>query len=70
MFMAGANSIFTGDKLLTTPNPAFDEDMQMFSQLGLRGKIQFTGEHATLPQLKTSLVPDVAPPASSAQASA
>ena len=27
MFLAGANSIFTGDKLLTTANPAFDEDM-------------------------------------------
>merc|ERR1719498_1613574 len=27
MFMAGANSIFTADKLLTTPNPAFDADM-------------------------------------------
>jgi biotin synthase len=37
MFMAGANSIFTGDKLLTTPNPAFDADMQLFDQLGLKG---------------------------------
>ena len=26
MFMAGANSIFTGDKLLTTPNPGEDRD--------------------------------------------
>ena len=26
MFMCGANSIFTGDKLLTTANPEFDED--------------------------------------------
>lgn len=26
MFLAGANSIFTGDKLLTTPNPKFSED--------------------------------------------
>jgi len=38
MFMAGANSVFTGDKLLTTPNPAFDEDMQLFDQLGLKGR--------------------------------
>ena len=38
MFMAGANSIFTGDKLLTTPNPAFDADMQLFDQLGLKGR--------------------------------
>jgi biotin synthase len=34
-FMAGANSIFAGDKLLTTPNPTFDTDMQMFDILGL-----------------------------------
>eukprot|EP00962_Isochrysis_galbana_P017886 scaffold5144_cov105-Isochrysis_galbana.AAC.4 len=34
MFLAGANSIFTGDKLLTTANPAFDEDMMMFQSLG------------------------------------
>jgi biotin synthase len=26
LFLAGANSIFNGDKLLTTPNPEFDED--------------------------------------------
>lgn len=37
-FMAGANSIFTGDKLLTTPNPEFDEDSAMFATLGLKGK--------------------------------
>lgn len=35
-FMAGANSIFTGETLLTTPNPNFDEDMQMFQLLGLK----------------------------------
>src|SRR5690349_24732709 len=34
-FMAGANSIFAGDKLLTTPNPDFDADMEMFGLLGL-----------------------------------
>jgi len=38
MFMAGANSIFNGDKLLTTPNPAFNEDMDLFNTLGLMGK--------------------------------
>lgn len=37
MFMSGANSIFTGDKLLTTANPEFDEDTKMFDQLGLKG---------------------------------
>lgn len=34
-FFAGANSIFAGDKLLTTPNPAVNEDMDMFEALGL-----------------------------------
>ncbi len=34
-FMAGANSIFSGEKLLTTPNPGFDEDKMMFELLGL-----------------------------------
>lgn len=34
-FFAGANSIFAGDKLLTTPNPDVDEDMNMFKVLGL-----------------------------------
>lgn len=35
-FLAGANSIFAGDKLLTTPNPDLQEDMEMFSLLGLK----------------------------------
>jgi biotin synthase len=34
-FFAGANSIFAGDKLLTTPNPEFNEDKMMFDLLGL-----------------------------------
>lgn len=34
-FFAGANSIFAGDKLLTTPNPNVDDDMEMFKILGL-----------------------------------
>ena len=34
-FFAGANSIFAGDKLLTTPNPDVNEDMEMFKTLGL-----------------------------------
>ena len=40
-FMAGANSIFAGDKLLTTPNPAFDEDHAMFELLGLKPREAF-----------------------------
>jgi len=37
-FLAGASSIFAGDKLLTTPNPEFNEDMEMFKILGLKPK--------------------------------
>jgi biotin synthase len=43
-FMAGANSIFSGDKLLTTPNPAFDEDNAMFQLLGLKPREAFKDE--------------------------
>jgi biotin synthase len=43
-FMAGANSIFTGEKLLTTPNPTFDEDKQMFELLGLKPRESFKME--------------------------
>lgn len=42
-FMAGANSIFAGDKLLTTPNPSLDEDKKMFSILGLKPREAFKG---------------------------
>src|SRR5271154_1494892 len=35
-FLAGANSIFVGEKLLTTPNPAADEDELLLQRLGLR----------------------------------
>lgn len=35
-FMAGANSIFAGDKLLTTANPAYIEDQKMFQILQLK----------------------------------
>ena len=35
-FLAGANSIFYGPKLLTTANPAADHDRQLMDRLGLR----------------------------------
>ena len=35
-FLAGANSIFTGERLLTTPNPAPDEDTELLEDLGLK----------------------------------
>ncbi|QVY64287.1 biotin synthase BioB [Polaribacter sp. Q13] len=41
-FFAGANSIFAGDKLLTTPNPDVNEDMKMFKMLGLKPQKPFT----------------------------
>lgn len=34
-FLAGANSIFHGEKLLTTPNPGRDRDQELFARLGL-----------------------------------
>jgi biotin synthase len=40
-FFAGANSIFAGDKLLTTANPDFNEDMALFNTLGLRAREPF-----------------------------
>jgi len=40
-FLAGAGSIFAGDKLLTTPNPEFSKDMALFSALGLKPKAPY-----------------------------
>lgn len=47
-FMAGANSIFAGEKLLTTANPSFDEDMKMFDMLGLKPREAFKDEKAAV----------------------
>ena len=35
-FMAGANSVFYGEKLLTTPNPEADDDKALFDKLGMQ----------------------------------
>lgn len=40
-FMAGANSIFAGDKLLTTPNPGYIKDQEMFQQLQLKPRAAY-----------------------------
>jgi biotin synthase len=40
-FFAGANSIFSGDKLLTTPNNDLNEDLKMFELLGLKNQQPF-----------------------------
>jgi biotin synthase len=44
-FMAGANSIFAGDKLLTTANPAYVQDQEMFQQLQLKPRPAHKHEH-------------------------
>jgi biotin synthase len=46
-FMAGANSIFAGEKLLTTANPTVDADKQMFELLGLIPRESFKNEKAS-----------------------
>ncbi|MEA3427210.1 MAG: biotin synthase BioB [Bacteroidota bacterium] len=43
-FMAGANSIFAGEKLLTTANPGFEADNAMFQLLGLTPRKAFKEE--------------------------
>ncbi len=61
-FLAGAGSIFAGDKLLTTPNPEAFEDLEMFQQLGLRPTAPYAkGEKPAIkadpggPETKTSI---------------
>lgn len=48
-FMAGANSIFAGDKLLTTPNPEEDKDKQMFQVLNLKARASFKDGDQNVP---------------------
>jgi biotin synthase len=50
-FLAGANSIFAGDKLLTTPNPSFEEDDAMFQLLGLKARESFKKEKEVMEEL-------------------
>jgi biotin synthase len=49
-FLAGANSIFAGDKLLTTPNPDFNQDHEMFQLFGLTAREAFK-ERKTEPSM-------------------
>jgi len=39
-FLAGANSVFLGERLLTTPNPASDADRSLFARLGIRLQVR------------------------------
>lgn len=43
-FMAGANAIFTGEKLLTTPNPEKDADYGLLEELGIEPRAPFKDE--------------------------
>ena len=47
-FMAGANSIFAGEKLLTTPNPEVNEDQELFQTLNLKPREAFKNGEAPL----------------------
>ena len=43
-FMAGANAIFTGEKLLTTPNPEKDVDYELLGELGIKPRAPYKEE--------------------------
>jgi biotin synthase len=43
-FLAGANSIFYGDRLLTTPNPGRSHDAQLFARLGIEAEAPATAD--------------------------
>jgi len=58
-FMAGANSIFAGEKLLTTPNPSFDEDMAMFELLGLTPRKAFKNGRPEIKEIKEMSINEV-----------
>ncbi len=51
-FMAGANSIFTGEKLLTTPNPGEDHDKMLFNLLGIKPRASFKEPEETTANAK------------------
>jgi len=60
-YFAGANSIFYGEKLLTTPNPQANSDMALFARLGIvpeRRHVETDGEQA--PQTPNPLFYDAA----------
>lgn len=53
-FMAGANSIFAGDKLLTTANPEEDKDIQLLNALGLNKRKPHQIENEDAAEIKTA----------------
>ncbi|WP_339669327.1 biotin synthase BioB [Dasania marina] len=56
-YFAGANSIFYGEKLLTTPNPKANKDMQLFDRLGIKPEDR-DGQHCD-DELEGRLLNDV-----------
>ena len=50
-FVAGANSVFMGDRLLTTPNPEMDRDRRLFDKLGMRFMLEpvTSAAHSSVP---------------------
>jgi biotin synthase len=48
-FLAGANSIFAGERLLTTPNNGVDADTELFQKLALKGRAPFKEQAACAP---------------------
>lgn len=49
-FMAGANSIFAGEKLLTTPNPEVDQDKELFQLLNIKPRKAYKNGEAPVPE--------------------
>lgn len=64
-FFAGANSIFYGEKLLTTPNPEANKDMQLFKRLGIEPEPYQAVEERRKPVVQEYVPPstDTAEPA-------
>jgi biotin synthase len=56
-FFAGANSIFYGDKLLTTDNPQSEADLQLMEKLGLRPQAPNPGLEAPDAEIDKPLEP-------------
>jgi len=49
-FMAGANAIFTGERMLTTDCPGWDEDKEMLGRWGMRGLRSFEDQEGRNPE--------------------
>ncbi len=56
-FLAGANSIFAGEKLLTTPNPGEDNDKKLFQVLNIKPREAFKDEKE--PKVEFDQIPSV-----------